>query len=206
MAGRGAGAAGARAPRRGAVRPVLLGSAPARVEVRPVSPDDVPVLAALLRADREFLAPWEPVRAEDRADEEVQGRVVTRALAEAAADRMLPLVVLADGEVVGRVDVNGVVRGAFRSGDLGYWVASSHNGRGVATAAVALTLRWAFGELGLHRVGAATLLHNARSQRVLARNGFQRIGMAPRYLQIAGEWQDHLLFQRLADADPPPSV
>jgi len=36
---------------------------------------------------------------------------------------------------------------------------------------------------------------------VLARNGFVRIGVAPSYLKIAGRWQDHVLFQRVADAD-----
>ncbi len=63
----------------------------------------------------------------------------------------------------------------------------------------------AFGELGLHRVEAATLVDNHRSQAVLARNGFTRIGFAPRYLMIAGRWQDHLLFQRLADDPATPS-
>jgi [ribosomal protein S5]-alanine N-acetyltransferase len=168
-----------------------------QVEVRSLRPDDVPVLARLLRAERDFLAPWEPVRAEDHATEEVQREVVAQALADAAAGRALPLVVLADGAVVGRMTVSNVVRGAFRSGDLGYRVASTHNGPGVASTAVALTVRRAFDELGLHRLGAATLLHDVRSQRALERNGFERIGMAPRYLQIAGEWQDHLLFQRL---------
>ena len=91
-----------------------------QVEVRLVNPDDVPVLARLLRAERDFLAPWEPVRAEDQADEEVQGRVVAQALADAEAGRALPLVVLADGAVVGRMTVRNVVRGAFQSGDLGY--------------------------------------------------------------------------------------
>jgi len=51
----------------------------------------------------------------------------------------------------------------------------------------------------LHRLQAATLLHNSGSQRVLADNGFERIGIAPQYLRIAGEWQDHLLFQLLLD-------
>jgi ribosomal-protein-alanine N-acetyltransferase len=54
-------------------------------------------------------------------------------------------------------------------------------------------------ELRLHRLQAATLLHNVGSQRVLAESGFERIGLAPRYLQIAGEWQDHLLFQLLLE-------
>ena len=65
-------------------------------------------------------------------------------------------------------------------------------------------VRIAFTELGLHRVQAGTLLHNRGSQRVLERNGFTPIGVAPRYLHIAGRWQDHLLFQRLAD-DPSPA-
>jgi ribosomal-protein-alanine N-acetyltransferase len=66
---------------------------------------------------------------------------------------------------------------------------------GRINVAVALS----FGEYGLHRLQAGTLVHNHRSQQVLERNGFTRIGLAPRYLRIAGEWQDHLLFQRLAD-------
>ena len=62
-----------------------------------------------------------------------------------------------------------------------------------------------FGVHGLHRVEAATLVGNLRSQAVLRRNGFTLIGTAPRYLRIAGAWRDHLLFQRLAD-DPATSV
>ena len=30
---------------------------------------------------------------------------------------------------------------------------------------------------------------------MLERNGFVRIGVAPAYLNIAGEWQDHALYQ-----------
>ncbi len=46
---------------------------------------------------------------------------------------------------------------------------------------------------------AGTLPHNGRSQQVLAKNGFVRFGLAPRYLRIAGRWQDHVLYQRLSD-------
>ncbi|MBT2485945.1 hypothetical protein J7E28_14660 [Microbacterium sp. ISL-108] len=55
------------------------------------------------------------------------------------------------------------------------------------------------GQLKLHRLQAATLIHNTGSQAVLTANGFERIGHAPRYLRVAGEWQDHLLFQRLLE-------
>lgn len=72
-------------------------------------------------------------------------------------------------------------------------------GRGLATAAVRDMVRVAFGELRLHRVQAETMLYNVRSQRVLKRNGFRRIGMAPAYLNIAGQWQDHILYQVIND-------
>lgn len=51
------------------------------------------------------------------------------------------------------------------------------------------------GELGLHRVEASTLTHNLASQSVLRKAGFEQIGMAPRYLEIEGRWQDHNLYQ-----------
>jgi ribosomal-protein-alanine N-acetyltransferase len=58
---------------------------------------------------------------------------------------------------------------------------------------------FAFGTAGLHRLQAATLVDNHGSQRVLEKNGFEQIGLAPRYLHISGAWRDHILFQRTRD-------
>ncbi|MHA7304080.1 GNAT family N-acetyltransferase [Arthrobacter sp. TMN-49] len=99
--------------------------------------------------------------------------------------------------VVGRFNLAGIARGPFQSGVLSYWVDRDYTGRGLVSAAVQVVVEKAREELGLHRIEAATLLHNAGSQRVLLKAGFQQIGMAPRYLQIAGTWQDHNLYQIL---------
>jgi len=171
------------------------------VTVRRAVEDDAAALAALAQANRTFLAPWEPVRPDDWFTEERQ-RATLRALAAQDPPGAVPCVILVDGEPADGVSLNNVVRGAFCSADLGYWVAQRHNGRGVGTAAVGQVLRIAFDELGLHRVQAATLLHNTGSQRVLERNGFTRYGLAPQYLRIAGRWQDHVLFQLLNPAMP----
>ncbi|HYZ81363.1 MAG TPA: GNAT family protein, partial [Solirubrobacteraceae bacterium] len=88
---------------------------------------------------------------------------------------------------------------AFQSANVGYWVAEAHNGQGVATRALGLVCERAFTEIGLHRIEAGTLPDNYASQRVIEKNGFVRIGLAPRYLQIAGVWSDHILFQKTAD-------
>jgi len=60
-------------------------------------------------------------------------------------------------------------------------------------------IEFAFGELELHRLEAGTLVDNHASQRVLEKNGFERFGLAHRFLLIAGEWRDHILFERIND-------
>lgn len=168
------------------------------VSVRPVSVDDVDEITALVVRNLAFLAPWDPARDGDYATEAGQRRLITEALDRHTDGLALPLVITVDDRIAGRINVNDIVRGPFQSAHLGYWVSEDRTGRGVATAAVAATAALAFETCGLHRLQAATLVHNLGSQRVLQRNGFTLIGLAPRYLQIAGRWQDHLLFQRVA--------
>jgi [ribosomal protein S5]-alanine N-acetyltransferase len=164
---------------------------------RLITTDDAPVLAELYQANREFLAPWSPERRPGHFTVEGQRKAVADALVQRAKGTVLSHVILCDGVVVGRVTLSDITRGTFASCHLGYWLSQSHNGRGLATAAVGEMLGIAFGELGLHRVEAGTVPHNARSRAVLERNGFVRFGYAPAYLKIAGEWQGHILYQAL---------
>ena len=166
---------------------------------RLITLDDAPLLAELLRVNRDFLAPWEPVRGDDYPTVNGQRTDIGAALERHEQGTALPHVILDDsGRVVGRITLQGIVRGPFQSCSLGYWLAADDNGRGLATAAVRDIMRVAFEELKLHRIQAGTLLHNGRSQRVLKRNGFVRFGMAPEYCNIAGEWQDHAMYQVLS--------
>jgi ribosomal-protein-alanine N-acetyltransferase len=166
------------------------------VRIRPVRPGDGAALAHAYARNREHLAPWEPLRPKSWFTERGQEENVTRRVAEHAAGTTLAWVLLDGDRAVGTMTVSGIVRGPFLSGNLGYWVDHAVTGRGIATAAVAHVLA-ACAREGLHRVQAGTLVHNVASQTVLRRNGFDRIGLAPRYLLIAGRWQDHVLYQRL---------
>ncbi|MGN6445128.1 GNAT family N-acetyltransferase [Amnibacterium sp.] len=167
--------------------------------VRPLVPGDAAEIARLQAANRAFLAPWDAVRPDAFYTEPGQAVEVQRMLDHEVAGTAVARAILDDeGRLAGVIRLNGVVRGAFESCVMGYWVDRERNGRGLASRAVAAMLDLAFRDLRLHRVQAETLRHNVRSQRVLEKNGFERIGMAPAYLRIAGEWQDHDLFQRLA--------
>ncbi|WP_098485616.1 GNAT family N-acetyltransferase [Georgenia soli] len=168
------------------------------VGIRPLRAGDGPALARAYARNRDHLAPWEPLRPEGWFTEQGQEHNVTRRLVEQRQGVTLPWVLVDGDRVVGTMTVSGIVRGPCLSGNLGYWVDGACTGRGVATAAVAHVVA-ACAREGLHRLQAGTLLHNAASQTVLRRNGFERIGVARRYLRIAGTWQDHVLLERLLE-------
>ena len=167
---------------------------------RLIAVEDAPALVELLQQNRAFMADWDPIRPEDYFTLDGQRRAIEEAL-DSYRDGVRVTRVILDGDrIVGRVTLSNIVRGPFQSCNLGYWVNHADNGRGFATAAVGEIMRVAFGDLGLHRIEAGTLLHNVGSQRVLERNRFVRFGVAPGYLNIAGVWQDHALYQALNPA------
>jgi ribosomal-protein-alanine N-acetyltransferase len=165
--------------------------------LRVLRDDDAAPIASAYTRNRAYLTPWEPTRSEAFFTTEWQEAEITRQLESFESGRSLPLVIAHDDEIVGRMNLSGIVRGAFQSASLGYWVDAQYAGQGVGTAAVRTATEIGRDELELHRIEAGTLVHNLRSQRVLRNAGFDPIGLAPRYLRIAGEWQDHLMFQRI---------
>lgn len=170
------------------------------VTVRPARAEDAEPLAALYRDNRAHLAPFEPTRDEGFFTAAGQAGRLAALLTDREHGRAYPYVIEVDGRPAGRITVTNVARGPSCSGALGYWVTADHTGRGVATAAVRHVLDDCFARHGLHRLEAATLVDNHASQAVLLRTGFTLIGRAPSYLRIAGQWRDHLLFQRVADS------
>ncbi len=157
---------------------------------RPVE-SDRDAFVALRRASRAHLEPWEPL---PQAGMDMYGPELFDAEC-ARSDTPTEqrwLIVRADtDEVLGRVALTAIERGAFQNGRLGYWIGARHAGRGFMSAAVGRCLGLAFGELGLHRVCANIMPANTASRRVLERNAFVREGYSERYLQIAGRWEDH---------------
>ncbi|MFF4714184.1 GNAT family N-acetyltransferase [Streptomyces eurythermus] len=171
--------------------------------LRLVSPDDAEALHSAYVANRDHLAPWEPRRPDSFFTVEGQAERIREQLRQFAEHRAVPWVFENQGTIIGTITLSGMAFGPFCSAYLGYWVAADQQNRGLAGAGVASVCRTARDIIGLHRIEATTLLDNAPSQRVLSKNGFEPIGMAPRYLHINGEWRDHRLFQRILHDGPP---
>lgn len=179
-----------------------------RTAIRALRRDDGRTLLDLRRRNRDFLAPWDPERPPSfftaAGQEELLGAELS-AWREGRGYGFLVLDAGADDRPLGRVTLSQVVRGPLQSAALGYWIDQASNGRGHATAAVRLAVRFAFEHAGLHRVAPAVMPRNARSTRVLEKVGFRREGRALRYLRIAGCWEDHDLWALTVEEYAPDS-
>jgi ribosomal-protein-alanine N-acetyltransferase len=157
------------------------------------------------QANESWLSPWEPSAAVPWRDRHTPPayRAMRRAVARRARlGTSLPFAVRVDGRLAGQVTVDNIVRGALRSGYLGYWIDRGVAGRGMASLAVALVCDHAFGQAGLHRLQADIRPENLRSQRLVERLGFRQEGLLRRYLDIDGDWRDHLAYALLAEDVP----
>ena len=98
---------------------------------------------------------------------------------------------LQDSSLVGCINVNEIVRGAFQSAFLGYYAFLPHSGQGLMKPALAAVIAIAFDNLALHRLEANIQPSNIASIALVKSLGFRLEGYSPRYLKIAGAWQDH---------------
>lgn len=97
----------------------------------------------------------------------------------------------ATGTLVGFIAVTNIVMGRFRSANIGYYAFQDGAGRGLMTEALGLVVRYAFGELDLHRLEAGVQPANERSIALLQKAGFRYEGFSPNYLWIDDAWRDH---------------
>ena len=165
--------------------------------IRPTDPGDARTQLVLRVANRDHTGPWDPVRDESfytEAGQRLELDLDQRSWSAGTAYAFGVLEVDGGDRLIGRVALSNVVRGPWQNATLGYWIDKDALGRGHATRAVRLALRFAFEHAGLHRVQPAIIPRNTRSIRVAEKVGFRLEGRALRYLKINGVWEDHDLY------------
>lgn len=180
------------------------------VYLRPSELRDFPEWAALREQSRAFLTPWEPVWPIDDLTRTSFRFRVRRHAEEMARDEAYSFLLFReeDNVMLGGLSFGYVRRGVSQSASLGYWMGAPYAGKGYMTRAADAACRYMVERQGLHRIEAACLPTNEPSRRLLERVGFRQEGYARSYLNINGEWRDHLLFA-LLDTDvlrPPTPV
>ena len=104
-----------------------------------------------------------------------------------------------DGRFRGEMNLSSVQRGPFQSCYVGYWIDEDVAGMGYTPEALVVAARFAFEQLALHRVQVSIVPRNAASLRVVEKLGLRSEGLAERYLEINGVWEDHCRFAITAE-------
>jgi ribosomal-protein-alanine N-acetyltransferase len=180
----------------GGQQPVIRGK---RIYLRYPRVTDYLQWAKLRGESRAFLEPWEPVWARDELTRSAFRRRLKRYQKETRQDSAYAFFVFRteDDALLGGCTLSNVRRGVTQCSALGYWIGERFARQGYMLEAVRALIPFIFSTLGLHRIEAATLLNNGPSKNLLAKCGFRQEGLAKAYLQINGEWQDHVLFALL---------
>lgn len=104
-----------------------------------------------------------------------------------------------DNLLVGSINLFQLFRDDLQSAFIGYFLDKDNNGKGYASEAVQLIVKYAFNEINLHRIEAGVMPWNKASIRVLEKSGFHTEGISKKNVRINGKWEDH---QILAIVNP----
>jgi ribosomal-protein-alanine N-acetyltransferase len=99
----------------------------------------------------------------------------------------------------GEVTLSSIQRGPFQSAFVGYWIDEALAGMALVPEAVVVTLRFAFEAISLHRVEISIIPRNDASRRVVEKLGIREEGIAERFLEIDGAWEDHMRYAITAE-------
>lgn len=169
-----------------------------RVVLRAMTLADFPQWREVRLANEQWLTGWEPLRVAEGPDVvNDRGAFSLRCHSrqrETKNGSGYGFGLFVGGQFAGEVNLNNLQRGPFQNAYLGYWVDQRHAGNGYIPEAVVLALKFAFEELTLHRVQISIVPRNEPSRRVVEKLGIRHEGLAERYLEINGQWEDHLRF------------
>ena len=179
--------------------PILIGR---RITLRSLRLDDYPAWNEVRTRCRDWLIKWEPRPArapypmEDRSTFAARCAMRER---ERGLGTGYAFGMFRDKTFLGESNISSIQRGAMQGAYIGYWIDEAAAGNGFVPEACALLFRFAFEDLGLHRVQISIVPRNAPSRRVARKLWLRGEGIAAKYLEIDGVWEDHVRYSITAE-------
>lgn len=174
-----------------------------RVILRPLVASDFGEWSEVRQRCRDWLLKWEPQRIMGQPDPSVDREAFAVRCSARERERQLGagygFGIFVDGHFAGEININSVHRGPFQNAYVGYWIDEARAGQGYMPESVVVVCRYAFEELRLHRLQIAIIPRNTASRRVVEKLDLRNEGIAERYLEINGEWEDHVRYAITAE-------
>lgn len=174
-----------------------------RVALRPLVAEDFEQWRAVRRRNVDWLTQWEPTKQPNQPDTVEDAHAFSVRCSARQRERQLgggtANGVFLGPTLIGEMNLNLIQRGPSQSAYVGYWIDQHHAGCGYAPEALVVAAQHAFEQLKLHRLQVAIIPRNVASRRVVEKLGFRCEGLAERYLEINGVWEDHLRYAITAE-------
>ena len=169
-----------------------------RVMLRPLVNADFAAWSEVRIRNGDWLLKWEPAFVGSLPDPSRDRNAFELRIANRERERQLGagygFGMFVDSKFAGEINLNNVVRGAFQSAYVGYWIDEARAGQSYIPEAVVTIARFAFDELKLHRLEIDIVPRNKPSRRVVEKLAIREEGVAHRFLEINGAWEDHVRF------------
>jgi [ribosomal protein S5]-alanine N-acetyltransferase len=174
-----------------------------RVVLRPLVSTDFGEWREVRRRNVDWLTKWEPRRLPGQPDVVEDHDAFASRCNARQRERQLGtgygFGIFVDGHFRGEINLSSVQRGPFQSAYVGYWIDEAVAGGGYTPESLAVLIRFVFEELRLHRVQVAIIPRNQASRRVVEKLDLREEGVAQRYLEINGVWEDHVRYAITAE-------
>jgi ribosomal-protein-alanine N-acetyltransferase len=169
-----------------------------RIVLRAMQTSDFEQWREVRRRCNDWLTRWEPRPLPGHPDATEDRRAFAAQCGARERERQLGtgygFGIFVEGQFAGAINLSSIQRGPFQNAYIGYWIDEARAGNGYMPEAVVVMLRFAFEELNLHRVQIAIIPRNGPSRRVVTKLNLREEGVALRYLEINGAWEDHVRY------------
>jgi ribosomal-protein-alanine N-acetyltransferase len=169
-----------------------------RVLLRPLVASDFSAWREVRRRNADWLTKWEAQRVHGQPDVVEDRDAFAVRCSARQRERQLGtgygFGIFVDGDFAGEINLSAVQRGPFQSAYVGYWIDEKHAGNGYMPESLIVLSQFAFDELHLHRIQISIIPRNSASRRVVDKLGIRDEGIAVRYLEINGLWEDHVRY------------
>jgi ribosomal-protein-alanine N-acetyltransferase len=169
-----------------------------RVMLRPLVATDWDQWFEVRQRNDQWLTPWEPLRPAHLLDPTRDREAFLSRCTARERDRQMGVAfgfgVFIGADFAGEVNLNSVARGALQGATVGYWIDQAKAGNRYVAEAVVVLARFAFEQLHLHRLEICIVPRNRNSRRVMETLRVRDEGLAERYLEINGVWEDHVRY------------
>ncbi|WP_446898204.1 GNAT family N-acetyltransferase [Clostridium sp. LBM24168] len=167
------------------------------INIKVLTPRDAKNVLDYYLKNKDYLKKFEPDREKNFYTLDMQKKNLIESYKDFLNGKNINFGIYKNLELIGKIQISNIIIGVFKSAFVGYSIDEDEQGKGYMKEAVNLVIKYAFEEIGLHRLEASTLVDNLKSQRVLKACGFSKLGINNSYLFINGKWRDHITFYKI---------